>query len=297
MSLFDLLGNKATLSQIQTLLETSDVDINALDHAGETVLYVASCGKYGSGTKNVDVMKLLLQHGANVNAIGRSHGRVLYYCNDVEVMKVLIQHGADVNCARVYDGQKITVLARLLESCFEPLRLRKMRLLVAAGADVNCIIGDYQVQSVVYNTDDRQALKQQSLLHRALYFKRETTAVILIAAGATVDDRAYSLMVRANIDAPSEQTLRKERKLIERARWKLVLPRVLQICIALHTLQISVLEMIEVLEFAVPVFYLLTAHKQWRMVMFIRHWTINNVINEEDDDDEQQRKKRRRQRK
>jgi hypothetical protein len=101
-------------------------------------------------------------------------------------------------------------------------------------------------------------------------------------------------MLRANMDAPSEQILRKERKLIERVRWNLVLPRVLEICIALHTLQISVLEMIEVLEFAVPVFYLLTAHNQWRMVMFIRHWTINNVMVESDDkDEEQQRKKRR----
>lgn len=164
---------------------------------------------------------------------------------------------------------------------------------MAAGADVNSIAS--------YRDYFSGRLVEYPCLHSAVYCKNENNVAILIAAGAGVDERAHTLLLKANMTAPSEQVLRKERKLIERVRWNLVLPRVLEICIALHTLQISVLEMIEVLEFAVPVFYLLTAHNQWRMVMFIRHWTVESIAAADVSDaaaeeEEEKRRKRRRKR-
>ncbi len=142
MSLFDLLGDvrlskgvvtggmvhkrsdeRATLSQIQTLLEAPGIDINAVNLAGESALHVASCGKYGPRTERVDVVRLLLQQGADVNAVDKAGISVLAGCEDIKVMELLIRHGVDVNALCRCRGRN--VLEKYILHGPEPMYLKK----------------------------------------------------------------------------------------------------------------------------------------------------------------------------
>ena len=52
---------------------------------------------FASDGHNVEIIKLILDAGGDVNAKDNEHNSVLHYVRDVEVAKILIERGADVN--------------------------------------------------------------------------------------------------------------------------------------------------------------------------------------------------------
>jgi ankyrin repeat protein len=68
--------------------------VNTRAANGTTALHMASGNGY------IEIVKLLIDHGAEMDAQGRWSGDALQaasYCGDIEIVEFLIEHGADVN--------------------------------------------------------------------------------------------------------------------------------------------------------------------------------------------------------
>ena len=79
--------------------------VNARNSDGRTPLHFASQGTFRKGP-NIDVARLLLEHGADVNARSRYHGSPLHEAVEhggVEVVRVLLEYGADVGAENNID--------------------------------------------------------------------------------------------------------------------------------------------------------------------------------------------------
>ena len=117
-----------------------------LHPSGEFLLHIACCGDAGWKTAGEDgdtksaelklpTIRLLLQHGVNVNAICDKGDTTLYRAcvnQQLEVVQVLLEAGADVNLA-----SKSHYIYPLSAAC-EAGNAELVNLLVKAGADVNC---------------------------------------------------------------------------------------------------------------------------------------------------------------
>lgn len=111
----------------------SGVDINARDSEGNTALIISA------ESQNHEISRLLLRHNADVNAKnkdgctalivyllqGRYHGKV-----DFELLKLLINAGADVNEGNYYDSKALILAFNNFDQC-------ALQLLLDAGADPN----------------------------------------------------------------------------------------------------------------------------------------------------------------
>jgi ankyrin repeat protein len=114
---------------VAKVLIQNGADVNAVDKDNWTSLHIAA------GNGNVDVAKLLIQNGADVNAEER------YYCTslhiaagngNVDVAKLLIQNGAEVNAV---DEAKRTSLHLVADYGHVDVA----KLLIQNGADVNAV--------------------------------------------------------------------------------------------------------------------------------------------------------------
>jgi ankyrin repeat protein len=93
---------------VQALLDCK-ADIEVRGVGGWTVLHCASVGEHPNGFK---VARVLLEHGANVNARDSDHWTPLHAAaarGRVEVIRVLLEYGADVNAK---DGHGMTAFRR-----------------------------------------------------------------------------------------------------------------------------------------------------------------------------------------
>lgn len=90
-------------------------DVNAVSHSkldfipSNTALHAAIAGQ-----RNMDVMKLLLEHGANTNIFDSNGHTCLhtaaFHDDNIEIINLLIEHGAEVN-AKVEGGKTALDLA------------------------------------------------------------------------------------------------------------------------------------------------------------------------------------------
>lgn len=131
---------------IPQLLISKGANVNRKGKDGETALYKAiSDAVYGGRCNNVEInkyIKLLLSNGANANikppmkecSIGMAS-------RNVEILKLLLSHGGDVNF-KDKDGR--TPIMGVLDSSPEPVFARN---LINNGADVNAI--DNQGNNVI----------------------------------------------------------------------------------------------------------------------------------------------------
>jgi ankyrin repeat protein len=86
---------------VQYLIENTDIDVKVKDKEGNTPLH--SITGLGSANIKVEVVRVLVRHGANVNARDQDGNTPL--CTAItehiegvkEVVKLLIECGADVN--------------------------------------------------------------------------------------------------------------------------------------------------------------------------------------------------------
>jgi ankyrin repeat protein len=82
------------LSELEDLLALGIHNINEIDNYGHTPL------QYAAESGCLEIVKLLLKHGASINDGGRGTGTALHYAsrnNHLEIVRELIKQGADVN--------------------------------------------------------------------------------------------------------------------------------------------------------------------------------------------------------
>ena len=84
---------------VAKVLLRNGADVNAVQVVKRTALHLAS------ENGHVDVAKLLIQNGADVNAVDDDEKTALHYVAEngrVDLVNVLIQNGADVNAVTKY---------------------------------------------------------------------------------------------------------------------------------------------------------------------------------------------------
>ena len=110
------------------------------------------------GEQALEIMKVLINAGADVNARNRSYSTALHYnYTDIEKFKLLIQSGADVNARNMYGRTPLFGAGE-----------KNIKLYIKAGADVNA--RDYEGLS--------------ALFHVTVNPKRHSTAELLQVYGA-----------------------------------------------------------------------------------------------------------------
>lgn len=109
--------------EIARLLIAHGAQVDAEDAFGTTPLLAAAAGSHTA------TVRLLIAHGANVRAAERSSGQnaLMRGCHDPEIVRLLLDHGVDVN-ARDYAGRTALMQCYLANVA---------AVLLARGADVN----------------------------------------------------------------------------------------------------------------------------------------------------------------
>ncbi len=109
-------------------LIASGADVNTRDHLGETPLM------YSAYAGSVDAMKLLLDHGAMVDAQSQSGATALIWAAaDLAKVRLLVEHGANVNLTT-----KRRRTALLVAAMSDP-SADIVKLLIEKGADVKAV--------------------------------------------------------------------------------------------------------------------------------------------------------------
>ncbi|KAL4166867.1 hypothetical protein KRP22_012356 [Phytophthora ramorum] len=120
--------NKARLGMAKLLLEEGQADVNATDYQDNTPLLLLAAmttsdmDEYVSDSDEDDesvqvrMAKLLLEHGADVNAANTATATPLHHAMrryDLDLMDVLLVHGADVNQRNRFGDTPLHQAARL----------------------------------------------------------------------------------------------------------------------------------------------------------------------------------------
>ena len=98
---------QGTPEMVETLLN-HDVKLNAKNHWSEAVLHVVSRGRQDSQCE-VRVAKLLLERGMDVNIRRKDQCTPLHlasYFGNVKIVRLLLDHGADLEAVEGKTGEK-----------------------------------------------------------------------------------------------------------------------------------------------------------------------------------------------
>ena len=136
----------------------------------ETPLHAVANGKYESQEDGVRVARLLLEHGADVNARDEAHWTPLHlasFCGKVEIVQLLLNHSAK---SKARGGRGETPLHRVsCGKCKPQDGVRIAQLLLEFGVNVN--------------TEDKD---QRTPLHVASNYGKLEIARLLLSHGADV---------------------------------------------------------------------------------------------------------------
>ncbi|KAJ7112635.1 ankyrin repeat-containing domain protein, partial [Mycena epipterygia] len=132
-------GQYATLNHLHChinivrLLLEKGANFNAADGKHGSALQAASAGGH------TEIVRLLLENGADVNAEGGVYGSALQGASEqgsLEIFRILLEEGADVNMAGGFYGSALQAASRQGS-------LEIVRILLKEGADVNAAGGRY----------------------------------------------------------------------------------------------------------------------------------------------------------
>ena len=87
---YDYSGNNETSIQTSDAICTVNLNLEERDSRGCTALHLASI----RGTD--DIMRLLLEKGADVSAVDLHGNTPLHYCGHIETIQCLLDFGADI---------------------------------------------------------------------------------------------------------------------------------------------------------------------------------------------------------
>lgn len=82
--------NEGDISKLKSYLESGRFDVNKSDNHGRSALHIASC------RGQIDVVTLLLKHGADVMKLDKHGNTPLHWCGHLDVVELLIENGANV---------------------------------------------------------------------------------------------------------------------------------------------------------------------------------------------------------
>ena len=157
-------------------------DINEVDDFGRTPLQFAVARRCVSKWGNVDFVQFLLDHGAAVNMRANNGFSVLHLTTDSDMIELLLQHGADPNAVDKDFGISPLYMHIDRGAIFYRERgekldanppewyagcLRRVELLLDAGADPNC-----------------RTMDGETPLHRAVRMLNYSVARELLGRGA-----------------------------------------------------------------------------------------------------------------
>ncbi len=125
-------------------------DVNAKDDSGYTLLQTAITKKC-----NVEIVKILVENGADVKVKNNDGDTPLYGSWDLGVFRLLIEKGADVN-AKGFNGRTP------LHYCHG---VEKIELLIANGADVNALDNKDRTPLYNYIVNFQKSLELYQSLH------------------------------------------------------------------------------------------------------------------------------------
>jgi ankyrin repeat protein len=131
-------ANQGTPEVVETLLNRG-LKSNAKDRWGETVLHSVSRGKRGS-QGGVRVAKILLERGADVNTRRKNDWTPLHfasYFGNVEIVRLLLDHGANLDAATGNMGEKPLHKVSYGKYRYQEDGVRVAQLLFDRGAEVN----------------------------------------------------------------------------------------------------------------------------------------------------------------
>lgn len=118
---------RADLEGARMLLEYG-ANINGGDKTGESTPLIAAIEM-----EHIDLLELLLQHGASPNTLGKQGLPVMWWasrCGNIEVVDMLLRHGGDINTNQT--EEKTPLMFAAAEE-----QLDMLSFLIAKGADID----------------------------------------------------------------------------------------------------------------------------------------------------------------
>jgi ankyrin repeat protein len=150
----------AANGRLERILLDHCVDING---STNWAMHIPSCEASSHG--HVEIVRPLVEHGANVNARDQSQSTPLHLAWDAEIVQLLVEHGADVNARDQFQLTPLHIASSVGKT-------RTVQLLIEHGADVNS-----------------RDQSQSTPLHLALSGAKAQAVQLLIEHGADVNAR------------------------------------------------------------------------------------------------------------
>jgi ankyrin repeat protein len=195
-----------------------------------------------------DAVRAVDRNGRTPLHWASSHGNEL-------AMRVMVELGVEID-RQDNDGWTALINVSFASSPSVSNNQRSnLRLLLALGADVNLVANDGRTACVI-----------------AALYDMDVAFCVLVAAGGDLDqptkegDTSRMIAARNNVAFPTADEIDTSRRRIAKARLDLVRERAFQICLGLQPLDISALQLCEILMHSFGALGSLIAFHQWWLI-------------------------------
>ena len=187
-----LLGdvNRGDIDAVKEFLDQGG-NVNLQDEPGMTPLHHAVNSNWKG--KNFEIVKLLIERGADAKAIDDTHHTPLHLASNKETAELLIDSGADVNAKTQRTGETPLYAAARnaaqgASKSYE-VYLNLTKLLIAKGADPNLKL---KSGSMIEDNEPHRAKAGETALHAVArsYSEKHASEIckLLVASGSNVNE-------------------------------------------------------------------------------------------------------------